>query len=140
MRLVLKKVLINLGVPQVLVRRVVDLDFDEVGKWVEVRGGSLPNRDLFPPTGFIVDGIACGFIYFTNSSVCILDCYLSNPFTDKELRDEALNLITTELIKYAKSHGCKLLKCDTKLDVIKKRALKHGFKPLGAYENFSMEL
>ena len=123
-----------------LARRVVELDFDELSRWVEVRGGSLPDRDLFPPTGFIVDGVAAGFIYFTNSLVAIIDCYLSNPFTDKELRDKALDLITVELIKYAKTHRCKLLKCDTKLEVIKHRALKHGFKALGAYENFSMEL
>jgi hypothetical protein len=123
-----------------LARRVVELDFDEIEKWCEARGGRLPDKSLFPRTGFIIDGIAAGFVYFTDSAVAIIDCYLSNPKTDPKTRSDALNEITSSLIKSAQFHKCSVIKCDTKLEAIKKRATDFGFKSVGTYESFILEL
>lgn len=122
-----------------LVRRILDLDFHEISKWFDARGAKLPDRSLFPKTGFIIDSIAAGFLYFTDSTVGIIDCYISNPDTDSKTRSYALDQITNELIKFARSHGCYLLKCDTKIEAIKQRALNHGFKALGSHESFYLE-
>ncbi len=123
-----------------LARRVVDLDFDEIKRWFGIRDERFPDRSLFPDTGFIIDGIAAGFVYFTDSSIAIIDCYISNPDTDQLSRSDALNAITESLINSAKFHRCKMIKCDTKLESIKARAISHGFKTTGAYESFIKEI
>lgn len=123
-----------------LAKRVLDLDFDEIGKWFESRGSKLPDISFFPRCGFIVHGIAAGFIYFTDSSIAIIDCYVSNPDSNITQRGDALDLITKALIEQAQFHKCKMLKCDTKLEAVKQRALSHGFKSLGAHESFSLEI
>lgn len=121
-------------------RRVLDLDFDEISRWFDVRGKTMPHRSLFPSTGFIVNGIAAGFVYFTDSNVAIIEGYISNPHVDSKTRSNALDIITAELLMKAKSSGYKLLKCDTQLEAIKIRAKKHGFKPVGSYESFVLEI
>lgn len=116
------------------------LDFDEISKWCEARGHKMPDRSLFPRTGFIIDGTAVGFLYFTDSAVAIIDCYISNPDADSKTRSDALDAITVALTQCARFHKCKVIKCDTKLEAIKQRALRHGFKMLGAHDSFAMEL
>lgn len=123
-----------------LVRRVLDLDFDEIAKWFEARKMPMPDRSLFPKVGFIVDNVAAGFIYFTDSRVAIIDCYISNPKSDKKVRDEALRGITGALVTIGKSHNTRLLKCDTQLDAIKIRAEQTGFKRIGSFDAFIMEI
>lgn len=100
----------------------------------------MPPRSLFPRSGFIISGVAAGFLYFTDSAVGIIDCYISNPDTDSKTRSDALDAITLALIGFARFHGVKLIKCDTKLEVIKTRALGHGFRATGSHESFALEL
>lgn len=100
----------------------------------------MPNRSLFPVTGFIVEKVAAGFLYITDSSVSIIDCYISNPKADLKSRSNALDAITRALITCAKEYDTKVLKCDTQLEAIKSRAVKHGFKPVGSFDAFAMEL
>jgi hypothetical protein len=121
-------------------RRVVDLDFDEIERWFEARNHKMPHKYFFPKIGFIVDNIAAGFIYMTDSNVGIIDVYISNPSIDGLVRGHALDEITQELIKSAQFYGLKLIKCDTKLEKVKNRALSFGFKHIGAYESFILEL
>lgn len=123
-----------------LVRRVLELDFDEIQKWFELRAMPVPDRSIFPKVGFIVNKIAAGFIYFTDSSIAIIDGYISNPKSDTRDRNEALDSITGALIMFARQHKVKLLKCDTALDSIKIRAEASGFKRIGAFDSFKMEL
>lgn len=125
---------------KVLARRVLDLDFDEIGKWMELRGQKMPHRDLFPKIGFIVCNVATGFIYFTDSKIAIIDCYYSNPNSDALERNEALDKITDELIKSAIFHNIRMIKCDSTHEAIKRRALKFGFKNIGMTESFILEL
>lgn len=122
------------------VRRIVDLDFDEIKRWFGMREFRFPDKSIFPKTGFIVDGVAAGFIYFTDSSVAIIDFYISNPDTDPDTRSDALNAVTEALIKSAIFNRCKIIKCDTKLEAVRQRALDHGFDALGTYESFMMEI
>lgn len=100
----------------------------------------MPDRSLFPRNGFIIDGVAAGFIYFTDSLVAIIDCYISNPDTDSKTRSDALDLITEALIKCAIFNRCKLIKCDTQIGAISVRAIKHGFVSLGMHESYAMEI
>lgn len=100
----------------------------------------MPDKSLFPRTGYIVDGVAAGFVYFTDSAVAIIDCYISNPASDPDARSDALDAITRALLATAKFHKCSLVKCDTHLEAIKRRAVAHGFKAGAQYVSFSMRI
>lgn len=123
-----------------LARRILELDFHEIERWFDKREMKYPTRAIFPQVGFIVDNIACGFLYFTDSSVAFIDGYVSNPESDKYERGEALDMITNELIKMAIFHKCKMIIGDSKIDQIKHRALKHGFKDSGKHHSFYLEI
>jgi hypothetical protein len=125
---------------KVLASRVMDLDFDEISKWFELRKMESPEKHFFPKIGFIVHGYAAGFLYLTDSLVGIIDCYISNPKSVRLLRDKALDLVTEELIKSAKFHGCKVILCDSHIESIKDRASKHGFESNGVRESFMMRV
>ena len=115
-------------------------DYSQLAKWCNHRDVVAPPKDLLSSVGFIVDDVACGFIYLTNSSVAILDCFISCPHSDKKIRDKALNLITIELTAYAKNSGCRLIKCDSKIREVINRAYDHGFKEIGQFTSLVKEI
>ncbi len=123
-----------------LASRVLDLDFDEIEKWHDLHGQKLHDRAFFPRIGFIVRGLAAGFIYFTDSKVVILDGFISNPKADAKTRDEALNAVGRALIECARFHECRIIKADTQLDAIKKRIINFGGRSIGTYEAFILEI
>lgn len=99
-----------------------------------------PPLELLSDIGLIIDDIACGFLYTTNSKLGILEAFISNPYSDKNDRDLALNRITLDLIDIAKSKGIKVLKCDTKIDAIVNRAIKFGFVNIGQFKTLIKEI
>lgn len=122
------------------VRAVNENDFKDISYWACQRGIALEPSSFFPKHGFIVQAVAAGFIYLTDSNLAIIDCYVANPRSEKSVRNEALDLITRELIKTAKELGYTIIKCDTQIDAVKERAKHHGFKSIGMFESFSMEI
>lgn len=108
--------------------------------WCADKDVSLPPLDALSDTGLIIDGVACGFLYLTNSSVGILEGYFANPGIDKNDRSKALNWITIHLIDLAKTKGVKVIKCDSKIDAVIDRALSFGFRDVGKYTVLMKEL
>jgi hypothetical protein len=124
----------------VLARRIEQDDFVEICKWFEMRNMPVPHKSLFSKYGFIVPNIGAGFVYFTTSKVAIIDGYITNPQANDKQRDLALDAITDELIKMSVFRRCNVIKCDTQLDSIKRRAAKFGFKSCGYFESFKLSL
>ena len=75
------------------VREYKSGDYVELCKWFKDHKLSTPSRDQLPMNGFIVPKIAAGFIYLTDSSIAILDCFISNPASDDHQRDAALEIV-----------------------------------------------
>lgn len=115
-------------------------DFKQICGWFKKRGLPKPSLKDLPMTGFIVDGIAAGFVYISDGSLGLIDCYISNPGSKKQDRSDALDLITERLVGAAKNLGCIRVKCDTQLNEIAIRALKHGFKEVGSFRSFIKEI
>lgn len=108
-------------------RKYTDRDFEEVRSWYIKRGIVMEARDL-PQTGFIVPGIAAGFIMKTDTSCCILEPFIANPFTLKGSREVALDSIFENLIKEAQDLGFKkIFGFSTHLKMIW-RAQSFGFR------------
>lgn len=126
--------------PMVKIRTFKPEDYSQLTGWFKHREMNVPPLEILSDVGYIVDDVAAGFIYKTNSSMAIIDCYVTNPSSDKKDRDIALDWITIHLTAYAKNCGYKLVKCDSKVEKVIKRAINHGFKEVGTFTSLVKEL
>lgn len=86
------------------VRKYRDRDKEAILSWFKHRGTDLDEAFL-GKVGFIVPGIAAGFIIQTDTKACIFEPFVSNPDTFGPIRDEALNMIMERMINEAKDLG-----------------------------------
>ena len=114
--------------------------YHQIYNWCMVRDMVVPPRWILPETGIIVPYVAVGFLILTNTKCGILDFFISNPLSDKKERDQALDLITINLIELSIDMDLKMIACNSQHPAIKERALKHGFNFLGNYSSFEKGL
>lgn len=107
-------------------RKYVDEDFKSIIEWYDSRH-IRPAQDMIPPTGFIVPGIAAGFLMRTDTSACILEPFIANPRANKHDRDRALNSIMNDLIHEAKELGYDRVFGFSSHERMIERAVSHGF-------------
>jgi hypothetical protein len=122
------------------IRRYNIEDYGQIASWLNGWKIKPPAADTLSDIGYIVDDTACGFLYLTNSSVGLLEGFVSNPKSDKNDRDSAINWITLNLIDHARSEGVKVLKCETKLEEVINRANNFGFNEIGQFKVMMREL
>lgn len=120
-----------------LLRQYVPNDYPELQKLFKTWDLKAPEKAFLPNMGYIVDGVAAGFLYFTDSKIAIIDNFISNKQSSRQDRDKALDEIVEALLASARTGGAKLVKCDTDIDAIKKRAVKMGFNTVGIYTSFA---
>lgn len=84
-----------------MVREYTKYDYDEVSTWFHERNIPI-TEDYLPRHGFIVPGIAAGFIYSTDANFCIFESFISSPNVSRHEREEALRNIVSAMIKKAK--------------------------------------
>lgn len=114
-------------------------DFEQVCSWFKERGLSSPSKDFLPLVGFIVEDVAVGFMYKTDSCLGILDWFVSNPSADAVERMRAFDHIVTLLLAHAKTCHIKAVKAETNNDTIKVLAMNQGFRFLGEHSSFFRE-
>lgn len=117
-------------------RRYRPVDYTSICQWCDSREIDPPPAWSVPKHGFIVEDIAVGFLILTDNRFAIIDYYISNPKSDKDLRSHALNAITNELIRVAKLRKVKILICNSMNKSIKQRAIDTGFDCIGDMTNF----
>lgn len=115
----------------VKIRKFEPEDYGQLVQWSADRDVGLPPLDALSTIGLIVDDVATGFLYFTNSSVALLEGFIANPKADKNDRDSAINWITLNLMDLAKANGVKVLKCESKIETVINRAYNLGFEDKG---------
>jgi hypothetical protein len=109
--------------------------FEEIDSWYHERGIEPPERSYYPKTGYIIEGLAAGFLYkFEGVPIGFLDGYISNPKSNKYDRGRALDFITELLIKWSEMKSIKRLLATSKHPMIKERALRVGFKEMTDYQ------
>lgn len=94
--------------------------------WNEQKWTSIP-QDHLPEHGFIVEGIAAGFLYKTDSKFALLEFVIANPSTSKEERSEALDLIIDNLLNLAKELEFKSVFSSITHPKLVNRYKEHGF-------------
>lgn len=121
-------------------RPVERTDHEKINSWNNARCLPFIAEHMFPDVGYVVDDIAAGFLYQTDSSLCFIDGYISNPASDKAERKEAFDLITDNIIRAAKDHGFLSILAYTQHPEIMKRCVRYHFTPKGVYSLFTREL
>jgi len=114
--------------------------YDSICEWFKKRNLNAPKSSMLSNNGIIVPDIACGFLYLTDSSLGFLDFYISNPMSDEKKRHKALEIITNNLIMWAKDCDVSHLLANSQIKTIQKLAFDNGFKDLGFSLTFMKEL
>lgn len=102
-------------------------DFEAIKAWGKQWGADY-DVDLFPPTGYIVPGIAAYFIYYTDSKVVWLENMVCNKEVPKEQREVAIEQVVTAVLKEVNSKGYKVAYANTSNRIVIDRAIKHNAK------------
>lgn len=64
---------------------------------------------LYPPTGFVVNGILASWLYLTNSSLAYIDSTIADPKSEKDARRAAMVEMLPLIVEEARAHGVKVL-------------------------------
>jgi len=108
------------------VRLVTKEDFSMIESWCH--GWNVPKvTNVCSNLGYIVDDVAAGWLYITNSPVAFVEHLITNPKSGIKLRNKALDLVVLHIANVAKDMDFKHLIGITNLDVIRKRAEKLKF-------------
>ncbi|MCP3137343.1 hypothetical protein [Pyxidicoccus xibeiensis] len=105
---------------------VPEQHFEQIKSWLQFWDESMTHEAL-PQTGFIIPERCVGFLYRTDSSLCIMENIVAAPGLDREVRSEAVDAVVTAIIAEAKRLGFKLMMGYTQLDAMVKRSEKFGF-------------
>lgn len=102
-------------------------DYKIVASWWEGYGQAPVPIHLLPWIGYIVDDVAAGFLYQTDSGIALLENFISNKDSRADARSDALDQITSALVKKAEELGYLHIIAFSSLPAIEERARKHGF-------------
>lgn len=109
-----------------------DKDYDIVRSWYEKQGLEIPDRYQYPPTGIMVEKagvpVCCGWIYQTDSVVCVFTFPIADIEADKETRNAALYHLIESAKFTAKKLGFQNIFCPINNKVFLARLKKAGFK------------
>lgn len=88
--------------------------------------------DDLPENGYIAFNedkvVGMGFMRMVEGSYAIMDSYITNAKMPSDVRDEALDEITSGIIALARGHGIKKLLTFSLEENILSRAKRHNFK------------
>lgn len=109
-----------------MVRRVdLDSDFEAIQAWSFEYGSTL-DKDLLPPVGFIVPGVAAYFVYKVEGTKLVyLENLISNPKIAREIKDLGIQAVLSAALKYCNENGIKVAKAMTTIPKVVQRALEH---------------
>jgi hypothetical protein len=93
-----------------------------------------------PQIGFIVPGLAAGFLYLTDANIAFADFLMTNPAAPKLARARAASEIVDALVAEGKACGFKYVAGVCGLESTKRLALKKGFIREGSYEMLLKEV
>ena len=119
-----------------MVKRYMAADYADLVALFHSHNIPAPDMETLPTIGYIWPGVAAGFLYMTDSSIAIIDNFITGKQAERVAKDKALDEIVLALLAAAKASGSQIVKCDTNIHAIKQRATKHGFDCIGSYQSF----
>jgi hypothetical protein len=113
-------------------RAFVQSDLAEVNGWRLAHGLAGVALDQLPAAGQIEPDVAAGFLYATDSSIALLDGYITNPAAGLRERSRAVDEITSSLLRAAKAGGARSVVAVCLAGGIARRARRFGLGFRGA--------
>lgn len=101
--------------------------YEVLCKWLSFYDMEPIEAAHLPPTGFVVEGLAMGFLYKSDTKLAQIETLVANGYAPREARDAATDLVVEAIIAEARASGFAVLQGVTQLDAVVQRALKHGF-------------
>jgi hypothetical protein len=108
-------------------------DLSEINGWYAARNFPPVPREKLPENGRIVPGVAAGFLYLTDSSIALLEGYVTNPSAGLRQRSCAIDEITRALLTEAKIRGASEVVAICAARGIERRAQAHGMRTIGIF-------
>jgi hypothetical protein len=84
---------------------VNEQNYSMLVEWWKQHNWSPVPLSMLPRTGFIVNDIVAGFIYSTDSNLCLIEWIISDPKSEKIKRKESLSVLLDTLCMAAKELG-----------------------------------
>lgn len=104
-----------------------DKHYEEANSWGRKHNFPLPGREYLPDIGFVVPGLAVGFLYTSNSKIGWVEWVFGNPEASKDDRAQAIDLVI-KLIEYcAKDLGIEALFSSSGSPAYQSVLERHGF-------------
>lgn len=111
-----------------MIRRYKDSDYEDVCEWLRDWDLPPPTRTMLPEIGFIVPGVAVGFLEQPDTDSCYFENVYSKKGSDKKERDRAINEIYDAAMLCAKALGFNRMLSVTDNSGMIKRAIQRGCK------------
>lgn len=100
--------------------------------WAGHRDWTPVPEEMLPNLGVIVStddkDLCAGFLYITNSKMCLMEWVVSNPKAPREGRGESIDFLLEALKTIAKEKGYSVIFTMTGHPVFKSRLVQHGFQ------------
>ena len=106
-------------------------DYDMLCKWWEGHGSYAPQVQQLPSTGIIVESdkpLCAGFLYNTDSTICVMEFYVCDPLLEKEERDKGLEYLIHLLKGIAINRGYEVIYTSTGIQKFIGRLKEKGFE------------
>lgn len=117
--------------PNLTLRTYIDSDYTTLIGWWKHYNWPSPPQDFLPETGYIVevDGKPAGavFVYKTNSKAVLMEWLVTDPTTDKEIRDTMVSDLIEIVAHTCALEGFKYIYTCVKLPKLISRLENHGF-------------
>lgn len=121
-------------------RRFKPADLLDIDDWYTQWKMAPPFGGNVPPVGYIIPGVAAGFLGQTDFQVAFIEGLIANPRANKDERDDALNLIVSTIERTAKELGFKIIVGLTQRDAVLSRAKRHFFRVHGDFTMVAKEI
>lgn len=115
-------------------------DYLSLCRWYERHGIQAPEASSLSKFGYIVPEVAAGFLYRTDSDVCLIEGVITNPTACRRERLGAVKLIASGLTEAASALGFKRVFAMTQKRSLGRVGLAQGFSHLGGFEFYSKEI
>jgi len=112
-------------------RFIIDEHYAMLQGWWKGHGSFAPKIEHLPETGILVniDGkpVTAGFLYKTDSKICIFEFMVSDPEATREKRDKALEFLIESVKEWSSKSGYTMIYTSTGIGRFVKRLKDNGF-------------
>ena len=111
-----------------MIRTFREGDLLEMNRWEKAQGLKPTQLHALPTAGWVEPKVAAGFLYLTDSSICLFDGLITNPEAPPEARAEAIDAIQHQVHKAAGALGYRQLVAVCTNDSLLRRGLtRYGY-------------